>query len=523
MKSLLQNLVVCFSSLFLLYACGGGGKNIESISLYPVGSSGEFQYIDAAGQIVINPQFSEATIFRDGVALVKTSGDGALFGYISEKGEYEIMPNYTQATVFSEGLAWVVTEGGAIAAIDSKGEIKFTLQDAAKAMNFSEGLAAFSMFEEGDMKWGFINKEGNIVINPQFLDTRSFSNGMCAIANADKKWGFINEKGELVINYQFDDARDMMNGYAIVFTGNKAGVINSEGKYVINPQYQDMRVDGRNYQVMQNNRWGWCNSEGKIIINPQFSNAYPFHNNHIAAVRSGKDWGYADSEGKLVINPQFDEALPYNGDVALVISGRNYGLIDREGKYVVNPQYNKISVDLVRHVLGGRSPYETVESEFFNVAAIARAVDASKPQGLALNCTVQDLLDKFNVSENDFSRYSSEHSIFYNQKITNDAYLSFSVIAKPFESQQGGLSSKKGFNPSAPVRGFIFRIGLTGNDNNQEDEVLGAIESSLAGFTPSPDNADGKAKEFSNATHSVRLRKGYSEIFLSITEKKSDK
>jgi hypothetical protein len=59
----------------LLVSCGlGGGREI---SLIPVENGDEFQYIDKEGKIVINPQFSSATVFRNGIALVRTTGDKA--------------------------------------------------------------------------------------------------------------------------------------------------------------------------------------------------------------------------------------------------------------------------------------------------------------------------------------------------------------------------------------------------------------------------------------------------------------
>ena len=103
------------------------------------------------------------------MALVETSGDEPKFGFITEDGKYAVNAQYKEATVFSDGLAWVVSENAAPAAIDKKGELKFTLQDAQEVRLFKDGLAAFSMVnEEGDEKWGFVDKTGKVVINPQF-------------------------------------------------------------------------------------------------------------------------------------------------------------------------------------------------------------------------------------------------------------------------------------------------------------------------------------------------------------------
>ena len=64
----------------------------------------------------------------------------------------------------------------------------------------ADGLIAV---KDGD-KWGYIDAQGNVVIEPRFAEARSFSNGLAAVRKGDK-WGFIDSKGQLAIDYQFFD------------------------------------------------------------------------------------------------------------------------------------------------------------------------------------------------------------------------------------------------------------------------------------------------------------------------------
>jgi ribosomal protein L37E len=68
-------------------------------------------------------------------------------------------------------------------------------------------------------KWGYINTQGEIVIEPQFDYIRPFEkNGLARVfvgemiyldwdvrGPGDGKWGFVNTQGEIVIEPQFDD------------------------------------------------------------------------------------------------------------------------------------------------------------------------------------------------------------------------------------------------------------------------------------------------------------------------------
>src|ERR1039457_6337748 len=55
--------------------------------------------------------------------------------------------------------------------------------------------------------------------------------------NMGGKTGFINKEGKLIINPQYDNASNFYDGLALVTIGSKSGYIDKEGKTVINPQF----------------------------------------------------------------------------------------------------------------------------------------------------------------------------------------------------------------------------------------------------------------------------------------------
>ena len=64
-------------------------------------------------------------------------------------------------------------------------------------------------------KYGFIDKSGKVVIEPQFDDVGPFSEGFAGVEK-DGKWGFIDKSGKVVIEPQFDDAEPFSEGLAKV-------------------------------------------------------------------------------------------------------------------------------------------------------------------------------------------------------------------------------------------------------------------------------------------------------------------
>ncbi len=503
MKCTLQ-LAAAIVATGILGSCGGGEESISEVNLIPVKSGEEFQYIDNEGKIVINPQFKNATVFRDGLALVATSGDEPKYGFINEDGKYVINALYKDATVFSDGLAWVVSENAAPSAIDEKGEIKFTLQEAEEVRLFKDGFAAFSMVnEEGDEKWGFVNKTGKVVITPQFKSVSNFSDGLCGVRNDDGKWGFINKEGTITINYQFDGANDFKNGKCIVTSSGKGGAIDKDGKYIINPQFADMKIDGNMFLVNQDGKWGWCDKDGKYIINPQFGVAYPFNGNDITSVRSDKGFGYIDKEGKILINPQFDAALPFNGKLALVASADKIGFIDKDGKYVINPQFDDISADLVEYFLTGGSEYSFANTDYFDIDKITAILNFDSPEGLTFSSTFEDVMKKYELDESDIDGDYQERfiEVISSKKITNDASYNFYV---------GESDEIKGI-------GFVYAISLSGKGYGKTEAVISAIESKLSGYKKDEEKSDDEATFYISKNKQISLGENEGVIYIGIS------
>ncbi len=169
-------ILIALTLTAIISSCSKNVKDNNSYDLIAVETDGKWGYIDKSGKYSINPQFKQAFLFADGLALVQSQDDK--YGYIGEDGKFIINPTYKSAAAFSEGLAFVTIENGFPTCIDSKGEIKFELREAAVASSFHEGMASIKIKD----KWGFIDKDGKVVINPQFDKVLEFKEGLAGVA-----------------------------------------------------------------------------------------------------------------------------------------------------------------------------------------------------------------------------------------------------------------------------------------------------------------------------------------------------
>ena len=241
----------------IIASCTKSVKETVTLKLLPVRNGAAFRYIDTKGKVVINHQFKEATVFRNGLALVQVFGSKPTWGFINEDGSYAIKATYKEATVFCEEVAWVVSDNGAPTAINLKGDSLFSLKGAKTVRIFKNGLAAFSVCTDSvNVKWGFVYKNGTVRIKPQYSAVGNYSDGKCAVANSAGECGYIDQEGKVIINLQYTSAYGFINGKAVVQLGKEWGVIDGKGKFIINPTFSAMKEDQDLYIVKQNNKWG---------------------------------------------------------------------------------------------------------------------------------------------------------------------------------------------------------------------------------------------------------------------------
>lgn len=390
-------------------------------NLIPVRKNGRYGYINPKGEYVINPQFDDATFFREGIARVRKGG---LYGYILKDGSYLCLPAYEKATIFNEGVAWTVKEKGMPVAIGTDGKELFTAKGVRSVSLYSEGLAKFDVrTEDKDILCGYLDKKGNVVIPPAYWDARPFSNGLASVGREAFGYdGYINKKGEEVIKFSCSEAGMFGDdGRAIVRVEiaegvKKYGVIDRKGHYLITPQFAEMKKDGDRYLIRIDEfdeDYGFCDENGKIVINPQFGNAWVFNGSDLCLVSINDEFGYIDRKGHFVINPQFEGASPFMEDCALASSGGKIGLINEKGDFVVNPQFDNISSDFM---VRGKDLFEEgdlayVESQYLDIDKVVeklkRLLDKGKLDGLSFPPSVKDIQDKYNLVGKEVPVYSA--------------------------------------------------------------------------------------------------------------------
>ena len=197
-------------------------------------------------------------------------------------------------------------------------------------------------------KYGFINKEGVVVIKPVFDASMIFNEGYCAV-KLDEKWDYIDNLGNMTIKPQYDSAYTFNEGFALVFQDSLAGYIGADGKYKIEPKYYDGMSfsDGMALVQIEDFRWGFIDNKGKVKIKDfHIRYSYDYGNNdihywmpffHSGLVKCMHNQNvFFDKKGKMH-KYKYDYVNDFNNGIALL--GPNDGYINKRGKLVLSNKY----------------------------------------------------------------------------------------------------------------------------------------------------------------------------------------
>ncbi|MDR0354392.1 MAG: WG repeat-containing protein [Deltaproteobacteria bacterium] len=185
-----------------------------------------------------------------------------------------IPPRYAYAAPFSQGFAAVSERNrcdiGDCYFITPEGAFAFTKKRFLgkpqnvvfqEAKSFSEGLAAVKL----DASYGYINTQGEMIIEPQFRDAFPFENGKALVSLGwDGPWFFIDASGQKIVSL-----------------GEYVDKPHFDGNPFFEPYGKPVFADGRAcfYQREPESRkklYGFMNEQGEAIIPPSYSSAIAF-------------------------------------------------------------------------------------------------------------------------------------------------------------------------------------------------------------------------------------------------------
>src|SRR5262249_22741119 len=153
---------------------------------------------------------------------------------------------------------------------------------------FSDGLAPVQV----DERWGYIDKEGAIVIKPEFIAADPFSEGLAFVTIAPESKAVIDRKGKVLFAADYYQHGRFSEGLASVYPVHNWACTGA--KFEVREKCPDGKGFPRDHLL------GYIDTSGSMVIPPRFLSAGEFHDG--LAYASG---GFIDHLGNRVISGPF--------------------------------------------------------------------------------------------------------------------------------------------------------------------------------------------------------------------------
>lgn len=323
-------------------------------ALFPArrGGATPWGYVRPDGRWVHPPTFATAGVFSEGFALVNDAGGSAL---LSGEGTRIRLPLHVHGVHEYWGGAPARVSCGRVRAQDGLGTAYFDTQgsrvdirlaDLSRFVGYghpySDDRGLVESWERGsptsrsgNHRRAFVDLDG-VQVTPDFADARPFAEGL-APARASDGWGYVDPQGNWVIEPRFDSASAFSDGLAKV----RGQIIDRDGQIVF---------DGREYHAIEpfseglaavnvyargRHRHGYLDRDGVLAIPATYHQTTSFSEGR-GAVLTRKGWGYIDRTGDWLIRPRFSTAGPFVDGLARVHQQvgpfvRSFGTRERVG------------------------------------------------------------------------------------------------------------------------------------------------------------------------------------------------
>ena len=179
----------------------------------------------------------------------------------------------------------------------------------------------------------------------------------------DGKYGLISLEGKKITNpiYEEIDTLQYKEGEFVIKKDNKYGIMNINGYVIINPEYDNIKADAyyspdtgyKNDGYIVSNttdegyRYGYIDSEGNKILDTNYNDLYRINyegETYLICAENGK-YGLFNKDKNIIPNEY--QAITYiEGDnLCLVQKGKKYGIITLEGSMILQVRYNQIDIN----------------------------------------------------------------------------------------------------------------------------------------------------------------------------------
>lgn len=366
----------------LLPACSDGGNEIQYASVLQ-DKDGEWGFVNSNGEFFLADEFETCpSAVVNGFFSVSEDEGYTLYKFDEKKPEVlKDCENLKDLGFFSDGLCPIVRPKSKIEIINEDGEVKFTLepvkgkQIASCSSSFEDGLIAVA---NEDNEWGYVDKKGNVVVDPTYYSAADFSEGFAVVSkkkdNDDEKtFMVIDKNGEKIFQLKKDQEpvrRSFKDGILIVEDGDRFAFYDTKGEATkLSSKIKGVKDwSGRMIAFRGSDGQGVIDLDGEVIVRAKYDKVFLMPDEKILASKPDEAKVFDKNGDELFAIEGYSYVEYVDGIGMIGHDGEDCQMIDNEGNDVKKAEFRRINTE--------KSPWIIVKSDYFDLDGMINKIMA---------------------------------------------------------------------------------------------------------------------------------------------------
>lgn len=516
MKKLIIYCGLFISALTMMTSCGKSSNGNEIVGApdyipFKFESDGQYGLLGKDGKPLFAEEFdNEIKAAFEGIFVV--TGENGTYSLYKAQQKPELVPGCEDLIDYgamSEGLIPIVKKDSRISFIDKEGKEKFVLKphngkEITKVWMFYEGRAKI---QTEDGKFGYIDKNGKVVVEPKYGIASEFTNGVAFVAkenNYDEanfikidKSGKETKLSKNIIPYSILKNLDTefflfhaVNPDEICMKidnesdGQRTVLIDKEGKVSKTfPKKVEFVADlGKDNYIFKDDedKFGLNNTKDETIIRAKYEFMQRLSNGNFLVEKSNDKFDIINEKDEPVKSFGDDyRRMTYYPEFGLILAktGKDkYELLDVDG--------NKVSQDefIIREsALVSNSKNYTATSDYFNADELAqKIVSVLTAKGMGKLSIGQTFAignpENYTTYQRSLSNFDREEAGVNINILPQKGYIDASIEATDYIVNYND-QNKIQFNPEAKIN--QISLGITLRDFKVSCELVKSIIKNL--------------------------------------------
>ena len=233
-------------------------------------------------------------------------------------------------------------------------------------------------YETGTYKTKVVNEKNADIItgyeNVKFIDYIDEKGKLAYLQNIlivqkDGKYGLVDLKNKEILEVIYDEI-SLLNGVdnsLIIKKGDSIGLCDYEGNVIINAEYKEIKAIGDNYKngyitVNKDGKYGIIDFNKAVIFENKYADIKPIYSSNKYAVKIDKSYKIINKSGNVLLDRNFEDIKDINDTNIIFKEKGKYGVTTINSENHIGAQYEDIIFMDNNHYIAKKSKYGIINA-----------------------------------------------------------------------------------------------------------------------------------------------------------------